>query len=142
MRASLALALVALSAAAPAADLGTLFFTAKEREQLERLRLGETPQSPTIARPDPVITGYVKRSDGKSTVFIDKQPVPVRNPRLERRLEPRAVDRFDPLPMPPDPAASEGVEPADKPVAAKAQAGPAAELPKAPASPKRDAKGG
>lgn len=123
MRASLGIVLFALSTALPAADLGTLFFTAKEREQLEKLRRGETPQSPTIARPDPVITGYVKRSDGKSTVFIDKQPVPVRNPRLERRLEPRAVDRFDPLPMPAEPLDEEAAAPLAKPASPSAKGG-------------------
>ncbi len=103
MRARAAIALLVLSSAATAAEFGTLFHTAKEREQLERLRKGD--KSPdgqaAIERPDPVITGYVKRSDGKSTVFIDKQPVPVRNPRLERRLEPKAVERYEPLPAPP-----------------------------------------
>ena len=102
MRASACLVLIALSTAVSAAELGTLFHTAKEREQLERLRKGEKlpDGQPAIERPDPVITGYVKRSDGKSTVFIDKQPVPVRNPRLERRLEPTAVERYEPLPPP------------------------------------------
>ena len=142
MRASLSIVLLALSTAAPAADLGTLFFTAKEREQLEKSRRGDTPEAPAFVRPDPVITGYVKRSDGKSTVFIDKQPVPVRNPRLERRLEPRAVERFDPLPMPAEPEAGESAPPGARPVEAKAPSGPAAEAPKAPASPKRDARGG
>ncbi|MBK7658382.1 MAG: hypothetical protein IPJ28_04175 [Betaproteobacteria bacterium] len=102
MRASAFLVLIALSSAVSAAELGTLFHTAKEREQLERLRKGEKlpDGQPAIERPDPVITGYVKRSDGKSTVFIDKQPVPVRNPRLEKRLEPKAVERYEPLPPP------------------------------------------
>ncbi len=128
MRARLALVLLAFSAAVPAQQLGTLFLSAKERELLDRQRRGdriETDGQAVVARPDPVITGYVKRSDGKSTAFVDKQPVPVRNPRLERRLEPRAVDRFDPLPMPvePEPAAkaAESAEPA-KPSATSAAA--------------------
>jgi len=102
VRASVAIALFAFSTATSAAELGTLFHTAQEREQLERLRKGEKMPDgqAAIERPDPVITGYVKRSDGKSTVFIDKQPVPVRNPRLERRLEPKAVERYEPLPLP------------------------------------------
>ena len=102
MRASVFVALMALSSAVSAAELGTLFHSAKERDQLERLRKGEKMPDgqAAIERPDPVITGYVKRSDGKSTVFIDKQPVPVRNPRLERRLEPKAVERYEPLPVP------------------------------------------
>ena len=126
MRASAFLALVALSSAVSAAELGTLFHTAKEREQLERLRKGEKMPDgqAAIERPDPVITGYVKRSDGKSTVFIDKQPVPVRNPRLERRLEPKAVERYEPLPLPVAPV-DEEAKPADKSAAAAGKAGDA-----------------
>lgn len=123
MRASLCVVLLVLSTAAQAADLGTLFFTAREREQFEKLRRGDKPEAVAIPRPDPVITGYVKRSDGKSTVFIDKQPVPVRNPRLERRLEPRAVDRFDPLPMPAAPPDEEAAAPVAKPVSPPAKGG-------------------
>ena len=124
MRASLAIALLAFSAAVPAQQLGTLFLSAKERELLDRQRRGdkvETDGKVAIPRPDPVITGYVKRSDGRSTAFIDKMPVPVRDPRLERRLVPRAVDRFDPLPMPvePEPAgkAADSAAPATPPAA-------------------------
>jgi hypothetical protein len=104
--------------------LGTLFHTPKEREQLERLRKGEKipDGQAAIERPDPVITGYVKRSDGKSTVFIDKQPVPVRNPRLERRLEPKAVERYEPLPLPATPVDDEA-KPSEKSVAAPGKAG-------------------
>lgn len=133
MRARLAVALLAFSAAVPAQQLGTLFLSAKERELLDRQRRGdkvETDGGAVVARPDPVITGYVKRSDGKSTAFIDKQPVPVRDPRLEHRLEPRAVDRFDPIPMPvePEPAAkaAESAEPARP---SPASAAPAAKRP-------------
>ena len=113
MQASIAIALLAVTSAVSAAELGTLFHTAKERDQLERLRKGETPEAEAIVRPDPVITGYVKRSDGKSTVFIDKQPVTVRNPRLESRLQPKAVERYEPLPMPINPVMEE-IRPEDK----------------------------
>jgi hypothetical protein len=123
VRASAAIALLVLSSVAGAAELGTLFHTPKEREQLERLRKGEKMPDgqAAIERPDPVITGYVKRSDGKSTVFIDKQPVPVRNPRLEHRLEPKVVERYEPLPMPVAPIDEESVPAAKSaPSAAKA----------------------
>lgn len=105
MRASLLL--VALLAAFPvaAADIGTLFHSPKERQDLERQRSGTALPSGGAAiaapvRPDPVLTGYVKRSDGKSTAFIDKQPVPVLSERFDRRLEPKVVDRWDPIPVP------------------------------------------
>lgn len=84
-------------------ELGTLFHTPKERADLERLRRGESIGGPSaFARPDPVVTGYVKRSDGKSTVFIDKQPYPVGNAKLQEKLEPRIVQRYvEPGPIAP-----------------------------------------
>ena len=138
MRASVFVALMALSSAVSAAELGTLFHSAKERDQLERLRKGEKMPDgqAAIERPDPVITGYVKRSDGKSTVFIDKQPVPVRNPRLERRLEPKAVERYEPLPPRVVPV-EEVARPAEKPAptAPRAAEAKAATPPPATAKP-------
>jgi len=83
-RARRALAAALLAFAAPAAlgvDFGTLFTSAEERARLDRLRRGEpeasrsTPQSP-----DPAVTGYVRRSDGRNTVWIDGRPVVVSTP--------------------------------------------------------------
>jgi hypothetical protein len=78
-------------------NFGTLFFSPKERADLETVRRGESTggggEGPAFVRPDPVVTGYVKRSDGKSTVFIDKQPHPIGNERLQERLEPRMIRR-------------------------------------------------
>ncbi len=105
MRTSLALVLLALSAAAPAQPLGTLFHTPKEREALDRLRRGEPAQSASAPRADPVVTGFVKRSDGRSTVFIDKRPYPARGARIQGVIEPRIVERYEPIPLPPEPAA-------------------------------------
>ena len=85
-------------------DLGTLFHSPKERADLERKRRGEPVEGtgrPSIMRPDPVVTGYVKRSDGKSTVFIDQQPYPVRSEKLQDLLEPRAVRKHVPYRAPP-----------------------------------------
>jgi hypothetical protein len=110
VRTSLAIALVAFSAVAGAQELGTLFHTPKEREALDRMRrgerVGETGQA--YVRPDPVVTGYVKRSDGKSTVFLDKQPYPSRSERVQKLLEPQVIERFEPIPLPPPPPAPPG----------------------------------
>jgi hypothetical protein len=108
MRNSLAAASVAIACAmAPAfgEDFGTLFTTPKERSDLERLRRGESiaPGASALPPHEAVITGYVKRSDGKSTVFIDQQPRPVRDAKLQERLVPRVVQRYIP-PPPPTPA--------------------------------------
>ena len=100
MRARLAFLLVAFSAATPAQELGTLFHSPKEREALERMRRGETVEQAIVPQPDPVVTGFVKRSDGKSTVFIDKRPYRARDPRMQGVLEPKIVERYEPIPLP------------------------------------------
>jgi hypothetical protein len=79
---------------AGAAPLDTLFHTPQERERLDRLRRGE-PQAATTSEPSAPerrreITGYVKRSDGRGTAFIDGVPVPV-DPRSAPLLEPGNV---------------------------------------------------
>ncbi|NJD30063.1 MAG: hypothetical protein FIA92_17485 [Chloroflexi bacterium] len=51
-----------------------------------------------------MVTGFVKRSDGKSTVFIDKRPYPARDPRMQGVLEPKIVERYEPVPLPTLPA--------------------------------------
>jgi hypothetical protein len=104
VRASLAILLVAWSTVAAGQQLGTLFHTPKERELLERLRRGEKVEAAPVIRPDPTVTGFVKRSDGKSTVFLDKQPMPLSDPRLQGLLEPGNVEQFEPAPQLPAPA--------------------------------------
>ena len=112
--------LLAWSAAAAGQDpLGTLFHTPKERDLLERLRRGEKVEAAAVTRPDPTITGFVKRSDGKSTVFLDKQPFAVGNPKDNNLIGPGVVQRFDPAPPPPPPPQTQGqqtqrVEPAKR----------------------------
>jgi hypothetical protein len=93
--------LVLLALAAPAAaalELGTLFTTPEERARLDRLRRGEPDAgAPESARaPNPTLTGYVKRSDGRNTVWIDGAPVPVSRPGSGALLDPRAVGAQSP----------------------------------------------
>ena len=92
----LALALVPARAAAPAAAaepaLGTLFHTPEERERLDRLRRGEPPvEKAGAARGANEVTGFVKRSDGRSTVWIDGIPMQLSSPKAGALLEPRVV---------------------------------------------------
>ena len=83
------------AAATPLDSLGTLFTTPQERERLEHLRRGEPA---TSAGPDsagqsrPAITGFVRRSDGRNTVWIDGVPVPVRKPGAGALLQPGIVN--------------------------------------------------
>lgn len=88
----LAVLLGACGAAAAADDLGVLFHTPEERARLDRLRRGEateTAAGPVAAKPE--ITGYVRRSDGRSTVWINGVPVTVAGARGEALLDPRTV---------------------------------------------------
>jgi hypothetical protein len=64
----------ALNAAA-ADDLRTLFHSADERVELDRLRRGDPPEAKVFRRGPPVVGGFVKRSDGRDTVWIDGRPV-------------------------------------------------------------------
>jgi hypothetical protein len=81
----LAAAVIALGAGAAGAatldELGTLFTTPQERARLERLRRGEPETQPSVAgvaRAQPTVTGFVRRSDGRSTVWIDGAPIALR----------------------------------------------------------------
>ena len=132
MRASLAILLLAAAMGADAQQLGTLFHSPAEREALDKLRRGDVPGKAveTIPLPDPVVTGFVKRSDGKSTVFIDKRPYPARNPRVQGVLDPRIVERYEPVPLPPPaPAELPAAPPPEAPKSNAAGAPPAPAVP-------------
>jgi hypothetical protein len=95
-RARRALAAALLLLAAPAAlgvDFGTLFTSAEERARLDRLRRGE-PEATRATTPrsaDPAVTGYVRRSDGRNTVWIDGRPVVVSTPEASALVESRPM---------------------------------------------------
>ena len=84
--------LLALAAHAGAAELGTLFTTPQERARLDRMRRGEEPGRDAIAgAASREITGYVRRSDGRNTVWVDGVAVTVANPAAIPLFDPRAV---------------------------------------------------
>jgi hypothetical protein len=88
----IAMLLAFCACAAGAAELGTLFNTPQERERLDRLRRGEPEPAPAEASParaagKPVVTGFVKRSDGRHTVWIDGTAVTVATPQAARTIE-------------------------------------------------------
>jgi hypothetical protein len=89
----LAALLLALAAPAGADELGTLFHTAEERARLDRMRRGETLERVvTPGRTDaPEVTGFVKRSDGRNTVWIDGRAVPTSSARAAPLFDPRIV---------------------------------------------------
>jgi hypothetical protein len=67
-----------LPAAAGAQQLGRLFFTPEQRETLDARRKARLPDKPAAVAisPSTRLDGYVKRSHGKSTIWLDGQAVP------------------------------------------------------------------
>ena len=95
-RRALAIALC-LAGAANAAELalGTLFHSADERAKLDRMRRGETePAAAPAPGQSSAVTGFVKRSDGRNTVWIDGTPVSVRGSQGAEVFDPRAVRAY------------------------------------------------
>ena len=82
---------------APKVLTGTLFNTIEQRQRLDRARRrGGVPEDEVVAldaaEPErPVINGFVKRSDGRNTVWVDD--VMKRDPRSEvmEQVEPNVV---------------------------------------------------
>ena len=64
--------------AVPAQELRRLFFTPEQRDALDARRKARLPDKPVALAPSPTtrIDGSVKRSLGKSTVWVDGSAVP------------------------------------------------------------------
>jgi hypothetical protein len=73
-RAGLAAALLGFAVSANAQDLGRLFFTPEQRDALDARRKARVPDKPAaqvVVSPTTRLDGYVKRSGGRSTVFLN-----------------------------------------------------------------------
>jgi len=84
-----ALATAAFVAARPAAaeELGRLFFTPEQRAALDARRKARVPDKPAanvVASPTMRLDGYVKRSSGRSTVFVNKEALDEASPEAPR----------------------------------------------------------
>jgi hypothetical protein len=86
---------VAKLAPAPEALTGTLFNSREERERLDRTRLRggaiEDEVAATVEPERPVINGFVKRSDGRNTVWVDDMMKCDSRAEVVERLEPNMV---------------------------------------------------
>jgi hypothetical protein len=83
--------LLAATAAAADDSLGTLFLTPEERARLDGLRRGDAAATPGETRSrEHSLTGFVQRSDGRTTVWIDGRAVVV-PARGAPPLDPRFV---------------------------------------------------
>jgi hypothetical protein len=93
--AAAAIALWAGQAAGAEPALGTLFHTPEERARLDRLRRGEpeAAAAPVAGRAS-AVTGFVKRSDGRHTVWIDGSPYSVRGPQAGPVFDPQSVRAY------------------------------------------------
>jgi hypothetical protein len=79
LRAALAAALVAgasLAPARPAAadDLGRLFFTPQQRQELDRRRASNVQEKEVVIESAVTVSGQVSRSSGKTTTWVNGVP--------------------------------------------------------------------
>lgn len=73
-RAAFLAALVLLGGPVRAEELGRLFFTPEQRQALDARRKARVPDKPaaaTVVSPILRLDGYVKRSGGRSTVWVN-----------------------------------------------------------------------
>jgi hypothetical protein len=94
----LALLLALLPAGGAAAqELGRLFFTPEQRAALDARRAARLPDKPAAVAESPTtrVDGYVKRSSGKSTVWVDGEAMPdglqIEGLRVQRGNDPTRV---------------------------------------------------
>ncbi|HYD57638.1 MAG TPA: hypothetical protein VEB41_12075 [Burkholderiales bacterium] len=77
-RSLLCFALAAFCGAVQAENLGRLFFTPEQRQALDARRKARVPDKPAAAAvaasPTMRLDGYVKRSSGRSTVWVNGEP--------------------------------------------------------------------
>ena len=93
----IALLLAIAPAIAAAQELGRLFFTPQQRSALDERRRARVPDKPTaaaVAAPVTRVDGYVQRSNGPSTVWINGDPLgesAPEAPRIDSRTPSGAV---------------------------------------------------
>ena len=73
------IAFLLLPDAAVSQEVGRLFFTPEQRTALDARRKARVPDKPAavvVSSPTTKLDGYVKRSGGTSTVWINGEPLP------------------------------------------------------------------
>jgi hypothetical protein len=73
------IALLLVPGVALSQELGRLFFTPEQRTALDARRKARVPDKPAavvVASPTTRLDGYVKRSGGPSTVWVNGEPLP------------------------------------------------------------------
>ena len=96
MRATLlASAFLFLSMPACAEEMGRLFFTPEQRSSLDarrKARIPDKPASVVVESPVTRLDGFVSRGSGKSTVWVNGEPVPEGTQPEGIRVHPRRAD--------------------------------------------------
>jgi hypothetical protein len=83
-------ALAAAAAPCAAQELGRLFFTPEQRSALDarrKARMPDTPAAAAVAAPTMRLDGYVKRSGGRSTVWVNSETLDesaLESPHIQR----------------------------------------------------------
>lgn len=74
LRAALALVLLAAAPWGRAEELGRVFFTPQQRQDLDRRRDTNVVDAPGVAESPVTVNGHVTRSSGKTTTWINGVP--------------------------------------------------------------------
>ena len=85
----LVLGALSLPCASQTEDLGRLFFTPEQRAALDARRKARVPDKPAaavVASPTMRLDGYVKRSGGPSTVWLNREALDETSPEAPRIL--------------------------------------------------------
>jgi hypothetical protein len=86
----LAFVLIFFLGNAQAEDLGRLFFTPEQRTALDARRKARVPDKPSAAplfiSPTTRLDGYVRRADGRSTVWVNGASVEDTAPQADGRV--------------------------------------------------------
>ena len=81
---------MAFATLAAAQDLGRLFFTPEQRAALDarrKARVFDKPvAAPVVASPTTRLDGYVRRSDGRSTVWVNGAQADEASPQADGRV--------------------------------------------------------
>jgi hypothetical protein len=86
------IALLLIPTASVSQELGRLFFTSEQRAALDARRKARVPDKPAAVvatSPTTKLDGYVKRSGGPSTVWVNGEPLPEgagESPRIGPRV--------------------------------------------------------
>jgi len=92
---TLVLGLAGTAVPGGAQELGRLFFTPEQRAALDARRKARIPDKPAavvVESPTTRLDGYVRRSAGRSTVWVNGEPTPEGTQPEGLRLRPSAAD--------------------------------------------------